>query len=136
MQKSRLPAKWAFRLFAVQALCVAGTSGLVAQNTTPNAATDEEVIQLSPFEVNTSKDQGYLATNTISGTRLNTLIKDLPMPVEVITEEFLRDTGSNDLRESLRYSSGIILQSQNDYGGSGGSNSSSPGTTPMWFFFT
>ncbi len=64
----------------------------------------------------TEKDKGYLATNSISGTRLNTPIKELPMPIEVITEDFLRDTGAVDLRQSLRYSSGIILQSQNDQG--------------------
>jgi len=76
----------------------------------------EDTIILSPFQVTTSKDKGYRATNSISGTRLDTPIKELPMPIEVITEAFLRDTGSNDLRQSLRYSSGIVLQSQNDQG--------------------
>jgi len=38
------------------------------------------------------------------------------MPIEVITEQFLKDTGSRDLRQGLRYSAGIQLQSQNDYG--------------------
>ena len=32
------------------------------------------------------------------------------MPIEVITEQFLRDTGSTDLRQSLRYSAGIQLR--------------------------
>lgn len=75
-----------------------------------------EVIALSPFVVSTEKDKGYRATNSISGTRLDTPIKELPMPIEVITESFLRDTGSSDLRQSLRYSAGIVLQSQNDQG--------------------
>jgi len=75
---------------------------------------------LSPFKVTTDKDSGYRATNSISGSRLDTAIKDIPMPIEVITERFLRDTGSTDLRQSLRYSAGILLQSQNDYGTPGG----------------
>jgi iron complex outermembrane recepter protein len=83
------------------------------------AAADETIV-LSPFKVTTEKDNGYKATNATSGTRLNTAIKDLPMPLEVITEKFLRDTGSTDLRESLRYSSGILLESQNDQGTPGG----------------
>lgn len=87
----------------------------------------EEIYTLSPFTVDASKDKGYRATNTISGTRLNSEIKDIPMPIEVITEEFLRDTGSDDLRESLRYSSGILLESQNDFGAPGGSSSQTPG---------
>ncbi len=77
---------------------------------------DDDVIELSPFTVDTTQDQGYRATNSVSGSRLNTLIKDMPMPIEVITEEFVKDTGSTDLRESLRYSAGIILNSQNDAG--------------------
>ncbi len=92
-----------------------------ADQATPAAVAPEgETIELSPFKVVTEKDNGYRATNSISGTRLNTAIKDLPMPIEVITEKFLRDTGSTDLRQSLRYSAGIQLQSQNDQGAPGG----------------
>jgi outer membrane receptor for ferric coprogen and ferric-rhodotorulic acid len=81
----------------------------VAPEAAKPAATEETIV-LSPFKVTTEKDNGYKATNATSGTRLNTEIKDLPMPIEVITEKFIRDTGSTDLRESLRYSSGIMLK--------------------------
>ncbi|MBI2814360.1 MAG: TonB-dependent receptor plug domain-containing protein [Opitutae bacterium] len=83
-------------------------------------ATKEEIVVLSPFKVTTEKDIGYKVTNATSGTRLNTPIKDLPMPISVISEGFLRDTGSGDLRQSLAYTSGIQLQSQNDQGVPGG----------------
>ena len=83
---------------------------------TGNSDPDDDAIVLSPFEVSTSADKGYRATNSISGTRLDTPIKEMPMPIEVITEDFLRDTGAVDLRQSLRYSAGITLQSQNDQG--------------------
>jgi len=75
---------------------------------------EETIYELSPFEVNTSNDRGYYAANTVSGSRINTALQDMPMPIEVITSEFIEDTGSNDLRESLRYSAGILLESQND----------------------
>lgn len=91
------------------------------------AADEGDVVVMSPFEVLTEQDRGYRATNSISGTRLNSEIKDLPMPIEVITEEFLRDTGARNLRDALRYSSGILLQTQNDYAAPSGSFSSSPG---------
>ena len=84
-----------------------------AQN---DANDDEDIVELSPFVVNTSADRGYYASNTISGSRINIALQDMPMPIEVITSEFIEDTGSQDLRESLRYSAGIILQSQNDAG--------------------
>ncbi|HYC71139.1 MAG TPA: TonB-dependent receptor plug domain-containing protein [Opitutaceae bacterium] len=108
--------------FVACTLAVAGWPRLAVAQTAPAApasdspAREEETVTLSPFQVTTNRDKGYRATNSISGTRLDTPIKELPMPIEVITEAFLRDTGSNDLRQSLRYSSGIVLQSQNDQG--------------------
>jgi iron complex outermembrane recepter protein len=105
----------AFGAASVQAQQAAPADESTATAETKSAAEDTTLV-LSPFKVTTTKDKGYRATNSISGTRLDTPIKDLPMPIEVITEDFLRDTGSTDLRQSLRYSSGIILQSQNDQG--------------------
>ncbi len=93
---------------------------LMAQASDENAedeSVDEDAIyNLSPFEVNTSDDRGYYASNTISGSRINIALQDMPMPIEIITSEFIEDTASLDLRESLRYSAGIILDSQNDAG--------------------
>lgn len=110
---------------ALLGLVLVTTPPLAAQTATATptdsaASAEEDTVVLSPFTVTTDKDKGYRATNSISGTRLNTAIKDIPMPIEVITEKFVRDTGSTDLRQSLRYSAGIILQSQNDQGTPGG----------------
>jgi iron complex outermembrane receptor protein len=82
---------------------------------TKTAASDSDAaIQLDPFKVTTDKDKGYKATNAVTGTRLNTQIKDVPLNLEVITNEFIRDTGGTNLREALRYSAGVILESQSD----------------------
>lgn len=120
------PPRWS--CVCALALSIAGT-GLVAQSQVQDDSTEnkEEVYELSPFTVDASKDKGYLATNAISGTRLSSAIRDLPMPIEVITEDFLRDTGSDNLRQALRFSSGILLESQNDYGAPGGHLSPAPG---------
>jgi outer membrane receptor protein involved in Fe transport len=98
-----------------------------AAETSPAAPAPGETVELSPFKVTTTQDKGYRATNTTSGTRLDSAIKDLPMPIEVITEQFIRDTGANDLRQSLRYSAGIQLQTQNDWGVASGYASVVPG---------
>jgi iron complex outermembrane recepter protein len=78
--------------------------------------TEENTYELSPFEVSTSGDRGYYASNSISGSRINIALQDMPMPIEVITSEFIEDTGARDLRSALRYSAGVILDSQNDAG--------------------
>jgi iron complex outermembrane receptor protein len=91
-----------------------------ADATAKVAAADEETIKFNPFVVSTDKDSGWTATNTISGSRVNTAIKDLPIPIQVITKEFIRDIGATDLRSSLAYSSSIQLKTQNDMENTGG----------------
>ncbi|MBI5691142.1 MAG: TonB-dependent receptor [Verrucomicrobia bacterium] len=94
-------------------ITVAIGAGLRAQSTPAGvsaglAARDDQPIVLSEFRVDTSKDRGYVATNATTGTRLNMPIKDIPLPVEVITREFIDDIGAVDIKESLRYSAGIV----------------------------
>jgi len=54
-----------------------------------NAATEETLV-LSPFTVNSEKDTGYQATNTLAGTRLNTPIKDLGASISVTASKNVR----------------------------------------------
>ena len=53
------------------------------------ATPEESIVTLSEFRVDATKDVGYRATNATSGTRLNTPIKDIPMPINVVTKEFI-----------------------------------------------
>ncbi len=87
---------------------------------TSDGTSRDKTVVLSPFSVATDKDKGYAATNSISGSRVNTPIKDIPIPIDVITSEFVSDIGATDLRSSLMYASGIMLQTQNDLENSGG----------------
>lgn len=98
------------------------------QESAAAAATSlEQPVILSPFDVSTDKDQGYKATNSTSGTRLNTEIKDLPMPINVLTEQYIADLGTSDLRGALRYSADIQTTDWNTFGQQGGSFDNSPG---------
>lgn len=117
-------ATWLVLLGLVTALPAAAPTP--SSSPTP-ALAEEPPLILSPFQVTTGKDQGYKATNATSGTRLDTLIKDVPFALEVITKEFIQDTGATSLRDTLRYSAGIQLQSQNDYTGNGFTQYQNPG---------
>ncbi len=46
---------------------------------------DEETIQLTPFEVTSTQDKGYQATETLAGTRIRTDLKDVGSAISVIT---------------------------------------------------
>ncbi len=64
-----------------------------------------EIAVLSPFEVKTDKDYGYLKTNSATATRIGTDIQSVPLNISVLSEEFLKDTNMKDIQDVLRYES-------------------------------
>lgn len=87
---------------------------------------EEDVFELSPFTVTTGQDVGYLSTNSTSGTSLNTAIKDLPMAIQVINQDFITDVGASDLEEALVYAAGVFT-SDNQASGSVGATRGTQG---------
>src|SRR5262245_15405057 len=75
-----------------------------AASTTASSVAKSEIIELSPFTVNTSSDVGYVAENTLAGSRLNTKLRDTASSVAVFTKEFLDDLAITDLAQLLEYS--------------------------------
>lgn len=68
-----------------------------------NNASEEEVIVLSPFSVDTTKDEGYFAQNTLAGSRMRTNIADLGSSITVVTAQQMEDTASLDINDVFRY---------------------------------
>ncbi|WP_438481008.1 TonB-dependent receptor plug domain-containing protein [Oleiharenicola lentus] len=67
------------------------------------ATTEDSAIELSPFQVTSTRDQGYRATSTMSGTRLKTDLADLAAPISVVTKQQLEDTASTDINDIFKY---------------------------------
>ncbi|MEY4004274.1 MAG: hypothetical protein RLZZ221_370 [Verrucomicrobiota bacterium] len=67
------------------------------------AAAPGGVVELSPFQVSAAADRGYLAANTLSGTRLNSKIEDLGASITVVTKQQLLDTAAVDLNDIFLY---------------------------------
>lgn len=65
---------------------------------------EQEVIELSPFEVNASGDMGYVASQTLAGTRLATDLWRVGSQVTIMTPEFLEDIAATSLDEANLYS--------------------------------
>jgi outer membrane receptor protein involved in Fe transport len=105
------------RLGAAIALLVAPADPADAQ-TAPkgdnpaNTLTEEKVVELSPFEVSATSDDGYAARETLAGTRFKTELKDVPSQVSVMTAEFLEDIGTVEIEDAFRYSINIENQSE------------------------
>lgn len=91
----------------------------------PKDADQEEAIVLSPFEVVADQDQGYAATSSLAGSRLNTNLRDIPSAISVVTPEFMKDTGSTNLQNLLVFTTSTEVAGigGNFYGGSADDNS-------------
>jgi hypothetical protein len=67
------------------------------------ARAGDGVVQLTPFQVSTSKDSGYFAENTLAGSRLNTNLADLAASITVVTKQQMEDTASLDINDVFKY---------------------------------
>ncbi|MDP0502004.1 MAG: TonB-dependent receptor plug domain-containing protein [Verrucomicrobiota bacterium JB022] len=95
------PLKWR-HLSLLSALILVGPGALLAQQTSPRD--DEQVFELSPFEVQASEDDvGYYASSTLAGTRMNSQLKDLASAITVVTAQQLQDTAATDLNDVFLY---------------------------------
>ena len=76
-----------------------------AQAATANPSTEagDSVVELSPFQVNAGADKGYLASNTLSGTRLNSKLEDLGASITVVTKQQMLDTAVLDINDIFLY---------------------------------
>lgn len=74
-------------------------------------APDEEIVEMNPFVVSTSRDVGYLAQNSVSGSRMNSKLSELAAPTSVFTREFFEDMAITNFNELMDYAVGT----QDDY---------------------
>ncbi|MCG8526316.1 MAG: TonB-dependent receptor plug domain-containing protein [Opitutales bacterium] len=64
---------------------------------------DEDVYELSPFTIE-AEEQGWVATQTLAGSRLRTDFKDIAAQVEVLTMDFMDDFALTSVNEAAIYS--------------------------------
>ena len=87
-------------------LCCLGATGALHAQSTESADADD-VVTLQPFTVCALDVEGYRATRTISASRLNVPLAEVPVNVPVITGQFITDAASNVQREALEWHSAV-----------------------------
>jgi outer membrane receptor protein involved in Fe transport len=90
--KRPLIARFAAALAALAGAALSAQTASIA--TVPST---EKAFILNPFEVVSENDNGYQAANTLGATRTNTAIRDLPMQINVVTEQLMIDRALFDL---------------------------------------
>ena len=87
-------------------LGLGGAAGVMRAESTPAAAGD--VVELSPFQVSSDRDVGYVANNTLAGSRLRTNLADVANAISVFTPEFMADLNAFSESDLLRYSAAAV----------------------------
>ncbi|MDB6113485.1 MAG: Outer rane receptor protein mostly Fe transport [Lacunisphaera sp.] len=83
---------------------------------TPTPPKHDAVVELSPFTVTVEKKDGYISSESVTGSRVATSIKDLPFQVNVITSEFMDDFGFYEISSDMAYTSSLTgLDTQGNY---------------------
>jgi len=71
-------------------------------------------VRVAPFDVSTRQDKGYRASNSVSGSRFDMPIKDLPFAIQAFTNAFIKDQKPVNIFDVARYSPGVTYRS-NDF---------------------
>jgi outer membrane receptor protein involved in Fe transport len=99
------------------ACLIIGTLPTVSHGQGAPPAPDEEPVELSPFTVTASREQeSYGATDSITGSRIRTAVKDLPFALNVLTDTFLDEMSAFTLSDQMAYTSTFSAgESDQDY---------------------
>ncbi len=91
-------AALAFPLTAVFAQTVANPELPAASETQ-----SEKIIELSRFEVTTTQDRGYVATNAASAFKTRERLLDIPQVDVVVTQDLIKDIGFKNTSDIVQY---------------------------------
>lgn len=101
-------------LTAVLAIAVPAASGQVKPAEPPAKASSDasrpgssDVVKMSPFVINAEEESGWVATESLAGSRLNTPLKDIAAPIEVLTKDFMDDFALNSIGEATIYTTNV-----------------------------
>ena len=94
------------RLLFLRGVALVALAGSLPAQTNPDVPREETLV-LSAFTVSTTQDQGYRAANSVSATRIDTPIKNLPFSINAFTQQFIEDTGARDLQDIVKYAPGV-----------------------------
>ena len=112
---SRLFIKVSVYILAVSAFI---NASLAQSAASIDSAASEQSVVLPSFQVSSTKDNGYRASNSVSATRIDTAIKDLPFSITAFTQQFIQDTGAQDLMSIATFSAGVASGSREFNAGS------------------
>ncbi|HVU34178.1 MAG TPA: TonB-dependent receptor plug domain-containing protein [Opitutaceae bacterium] len=97
-------------------LASALASTAFAQTAVSTTAADDQPITLSAFEVTSSRDAGYRVENSVATTGIAMPLDKTPLPITVVTDQFLKDANLEGFQGALAYVSDVALDPNSEDG--------------------
>lgn len=85
-----------------------------------SATRAEETVHLSPFVVETERDTGWSANDTLSASRTRQPLKDVPVSIDAITADFMEDLGLYTADDIARFVAGVYASPNMENDNNGG----------------
>ncbi len=79
-----------------------------------SATAPTNTVMLDPFTVSTNTNRGYAATNSLSATRVNTPVSEIPATINIVTREFMSDFGRDTVEQALQGVTGVANRARNE----------------------
>ena len=73
----------------------------------PSATSEPAVTTLPAIQVTASNTNRYAAVSTSTATKTNTLLRDVPQAISVITNELIKDQSVRSIGDAVRYVPGV-----------------------------
>src|SRR5688500_10458203 len=96
-------ALFAFTSFTIAQAVTPAPATAANSNAQSNSSTGEAPVELSPFVISETSDVGWVATETLAGSRLRTDFKDVPNQIETLTKDFMIDLALTSVDQALIY---------------------------------
>lgn len=74
----------------------------------------DETVQLDPFVVNQQTTKGYAATSSLSATRINTPVREIPATINIVTKEFMADFGRTTVEQAIQQVGGVANRARSE----------------------
>lgn len=74
-----------------------------ASTGTASAGDQAEILTLSPFTVTAGSEQGYVATQTLNGTRLKSSMRDIGAAMTIFTDELMDDLAASSVLDLAKF---------------------------------
>jgi outer membrane receptor for ferric coprogen and ferric-rhodotorulic acid len=101
----RAPRMRARLLAGVALVALPFASMMSAQATDAAIPAGDDTIIMDIFDVTSSKDYGYLRTNSATATRIAMTVQAIPLNISILGGDFIKDANIREISDVLRYSS-------------------------------